>query len=92
VSQAEYDQVRRLYVHATSTAATAEDIVRQLQAGAAGQGQTLHSDITQKINNMRAALDEARQDLDSGNLAAARENIIAAETHAARVIKAGGGR
>jgi hypothetical protein len=92
VSQAEYAEVRRLYVHASSSAATAEDIVRQLQAGAAREGQTLHSDVTQKINNMRAALDEARQDLESGSLAAARENILAAETHAARVIKAGGGR
>ena len=79
-------------MHATSSAATAEDVVRQLQAGAAREGQTLHPDVTQKINNMRAALDEARQDLESGSLAAARENITAAETHAARVIKAGGGR
>jgi hypothetical protein len=92
VNRAEYDEARRLFIHATSSVGTAEEVMRQLQAGAAREGQIVHSDVTQKVNNMRAALDMARQDLDSGSLSAARENILAAETYAARVIKSGGGR
>ena len=75
-----------------SSVGAAEEVMRQLQAGAAREGQIVHPDVTQKVNNMRAALDMARQDLDSGSLSAARENILAAETYAARVIKSGGGR
>ena len=92
VNRAEADELRRLLAHASSSAATAEDVMRQLQAAAAQQGQIVHPSVTQNVNLMRTKLDLAKQDLDAGNLPAAREDILATETYASRVIKAGGGR
>ncbi|MEO8663541.1 MAG: serine/threonine-protein kinase, partial [Bryobacteraceae bacterium] len=92
VNQAEYEEVRRLFVHASSRASTADDVMQQLQADASRQGQAVHPDIKQRINSMRDSLGLAREAMDAGKLAAAREDILAAETYASRVIKDGGGR
>jgi serine/threonine protein kinase len=89
---AEYDAVRRLFIQASAKAATAEDSMRQQQAESERVGFSLNSDTVQKFNSMRTVLQTAREDLESGNYTAARENILSAQNYAALVIKAGGGR
>jgi hypothetical protein len=75
----------------TARCDAAEEAYRKIRNDSAQLGQTPHPSITESWSRMRLALDEARRELDRGEIAEARSSLDVAEASAGKVIRAGGG-
>lgn len=90
VNQAELAQARSRLIQVTAKAKSAEEMYYDLRQNAQRLGYSLNPDTTEAYNGMQGAMEEARRDLDLGQLDAAREQLDIVEAFAKRVLKAGG--
>ena len=90
IDRAEYDAVKSQLLSLNAKSAIADDTIKELRASSERLGQQVHPDILSLYIRMQVARDNARRELEAGDLAAARESISIADACAGRVMKSGG--
>ncbi len=83
-------EVRERYASVAARVQTAEAQIDPIRKSVTSKGQSLNPDLANAINRMKTDLEEAKQDMAQGDLAAARESLDRAEAFAGRVLKAVG--
>jgi serine/threonine protein kinase len=83
-------EVRQRYASVAVKVQTAEAQIDPIRKSVAARGQSLNPDLANAIARMKTDLEEAKQDMEQGDLAAARESLDRAEAFAGRVLKAVG--
>jgi serine/threonine protein kinase len=83
-------EVRQRYASVAARVQTAEAQIDPIRKSVAARGQSLNPDLANAISRMKSDLEEAKQDMAQGDLAAARESLDRAEAFAGRVLKAVG--
>lgn len=84
-------KTRDRYINVKAKCEAAEDTFSSLKRDSASLGHAPHPDIAAAFHRMRAALQTAGRELDSGEIENARESLDLAEASAAKVLRAGGG-
>lgn len=90
VDPAEYADVKKRLEAAITRGQIADQVMQSIRDDTSKLGQPVHPEIWAKYKLMNQALESASKALESGDLAAARENIGIATECAKRVMKEGG--
>ena len=77
-------------INATSKIQGAEQAIDPIRQNLASRGQSLNSDTQNAMVQMHSRLEKAKAEIASGDAAAARDDMAAAEAFAARVLKTAG--
>ncbi len=83
-------EVRERYASVAARVQTADAQIDPIRKSVAARGQSLNPDLANAISRMKTDLEEAKQDMAQGDLAAARESLDRAEAFAGKVLKAVG--
>jgi len=86
--RAEWQQLRGDFVRVASKVRIAEDGMAQLRGDLSRQGLVVHPETLSAASRMTMSLEMAKKDLETGELAGAKENVRLAEVWAGRVMKA----
>lgn len=87
VDPAEYEAVSRSLDAATSKSKLADETFTGLKTDLETRGESLHSDIVANHMRMQTALESAQNNLEKGDLEAARTDIKIANEYARRLMK-----
>jgi hypothetical protein len=81
------DEARDKYANVAGRVAATEQMFNKVKADLEAKGLAMRADTTSRVVMMKMNLDQAKQDLDRGNVAGAMKNLNAAEAQAARINK-----
>ena len=81
------DDARDKYSSVTGKVASTEQMFNKIKQDLESKGLSVRSDTLARVIQMKMSLEQAKENLDRGSVAAALRNLSAAEAQSARINK-----